>query len=450
MYRIALAGFRRGAAPMQRGKVLAEKYRLDFVLGRGGMGSVWRAEHLGLGAPVAVKLMDPALALTPDALARFHKEARAAATVRSPHVVQVLDHGVDEPSNTPFIVMELLEGETLGERLGREGKLSAQKTAGLVADVCRALTRAHQAGIVHRDLKPDNIFLVKHDPEFAKVLDFGVAKSRTLAGQAGIGSSTGPLFGTPRYMSPEQINGSSDLDGRSDLWSVAVIAFECITGRCPFDGENLSQLLLAICTQPPPVVSSLGPVNPVLDAWFARALERDPALRFQTARDLSDAFSAATASAGERDETRTSWHGDRLRNVRRARRRLARLGSASLLMLLMGVVAWFASREDTAATAQSLSAQPEAESLPAPEPSAPPAALDSITANRAEVPAEPLPESARLGSPVPRERARIGGERARVSARPARGSRSKPNVQRPAAAVTLQSALEGDRGRERK
>ncbi|HKO91641.1 MAG TPA: serine/threonine-protein kinase, partial [Polyangiaceae bacterium] len=224
---------------MKPGSVLSDKYRLEALLGRGGMGSVWRAEHLGFRAPVAVKLMDRGVGLDPDALARFHREAHSAATIRSPHVVQILDHGVDDISNMPFIVMELLDGETLGERLTRERTLSPERTASVIGDVCRALGRAHPAGIVHRDLKPDNVFLVRDEQEFAKVLDFGVAKSRPYALGVGETTRTGSLVGTPYYMSPEQMRGAKELDSRSDLWSVAVMACECITGRRPFEGDTV-------------------------------------------------------------------------------------------------------------------------------------------------------------------------------------------------------------------
>ncbi|MET0410134.1 MAG: serine/threonine-protein kinase [Polyangiaceae bacterium] len=273
--------------------MLNSRYRLESMLGRGGMGSVYRAEHLGLGAPVAVKLMDPEIARNPEARARFHREAQAAARIRSSHVVQVLDHGIDESSETAFIVMELLEGETLGERLISRGNLSLEDTARILGDVCRALSRAHEAGIVHRDLKPENIFLVRDERELAKVLDFGVAKAQAYSLSSGGGTRTGSLIGTPCYMSPEQIGGSKQLDARSDLWSVAVIACECVTGKRPFDAETVGALALEICVRPIPRASSLGPATPAFERWLERALERDVERRFQSARELSLALSAA-------------------------------------------------------------------------------------------------------------------------------------------------------------
>src|SRR5262249_22596563 len=156
--------------------ILAGKYRLIRELGKGGMGSVWMAEHLTLKSPVAVKLIDPEIATNPDAVARFLREARAAAALRSPHVVQILDYGADGAA--PYIAMELLEGESLGQRLLRLGRLSPAETSRIMTHVARAIGRAHDAGIVHRDLKPENVFVVKNDEEeIAKVLDFGIAKS---------------------------------------------------------------------------------------------------------------------------------------------------------------------------------------------------------------------------------------------------------------------------------
>ena len=223
---------------MEAGTVLAAKYRLDEVLGRGGMGSVWRALHLGLNAPVAVKLMDPAIMKTAGMLARFHREAQAAAQLRSPHVVQIIDHGVDAETGTPFIAMELLEGESLADRLTRVGVLSPRETSRLVTEVCRALARAHEAGIVHRDLKPANLFLVANDDqEVTKVLDFGIAKSQPTQGLDTM-TNSGSILGTPLYMSPEQISGGKSVDGRSDLWSLAVVACECLTGKRPVLGRQ--------------------------------------------------------------------------------------------------------------------------------------------------------------------------------------------------------------------
>jgi len=273
------------------GTTLAGKYRLSSLLGQGGMGSVWRAQHLELDAPVAIKLMDPSIATTPEMLARFQHEARAAAALRSPHVVQILDYGIDGSSRMPFIVMELLDGESLAKRLARVGRLSPADTARLLTEMARALGRAHEAGIVHRDLKPDNVFFVRNgDEEVVKVLDFGIAKSQALG--VGFETRTGAMMGTPFYMSPEQISGSKAVDARSDLWSLAVIAFECLTGVRPFSADTIGGLVLKICAEPLPRPSSCGPVPAGFDEWFAQASARDPAERFPTAKALVTSFSA--------------------------------------------------------------------------------------------------------------------------------------------------------------
>ncbi|HET9932891.1 MAG TPA: protein kinase [Polyangiaceae bacterium] len=274
-------------------KIIAGKYRLVDVLGRGGMGSVWRAEHLTLNSPVAVKLLEPGVAGDPLGLARFMREARAAAKLRSPHVVQILDHGVDE--GVPYIVMELLEGEPLANRLAREGRLGLNETVQIVTHIARALSRAHAAGIIHRDLKPDNVFLTRDDDDqpLAKLLDFGIVKSLQGVLETRSEQSTGPgiLVGTPYYASPEQAQGTFVLDHRSDIWSLGVIAFECLTGERPFRGESLGDVLLEICVQPMPVPSKRGPVPPGFDEWFAKVCARPRDQRFASAKAAAVALS---------------------------------------------------------------------------------------------------------------------------------------------------------------
>jgi serine/threonine-protein kinase len=277
--------------------VVAGRFRLSRLIGRGGMGSVWLATHLGLDVPCAVKFIEGAGAESPEIHARFEREAKAAAQLRSPHVVQILDHGVWE--GTPYIAMELLDGEDLGKRFARVGRMAPQEVIGIITQVCRALARAHAVGIVHRDLKPDNIFLVRDDDrEIAKVLDFGIAK----ATGAGVGSSTrtGAMLGTPYYMSPEQAQGTRSVDARSDLWSLAVIVFELLTGHRPFESEALGDLLMRIIVAPIPMPRQVAPdLPPTFDVWWAKASQRDPAARFQSAKELCDALAQAFApSAG--------------------------------------------------------------------------------------------------------------------------------------------------------
>ncbi len=250
------------------------------------MGSVWAAEHLALHSRVAVKIIDNALIGNEKALLRFEQEARAAAKLRSPHVVQVLDFGVDK--GNPYFVMELLEGESLARRLRRVRLLSPAETWTVASHVAHALTRAHALGFVHRDLKPDNVYLIDDvDGLLVKVLDFGIAK--TLMGPTLGLTDTGALLGTPQYASPEQAEGKP-VDVRSDLWSLGVLAFECLTGIQPFAAHSLPATLSAICFDPVQIPSSVARVPLGFDAWFARATQRDRALRFQSAQEMVDAL----------------------------------------------------------------------------------------------------------------------------------------------------------------
>ncbi len=259
------------------------------------MGAVYRAEHLVLQAPVAIKVIEREIVADDATKARFAREAQAAAALRSPHVVQILDYGTED--DLPFMVMELLEGETLAQRIRRKRRLSANETSWILSHVGRAVAKAHEQGIVHRDLKPDNVFLVKNeDAEVAKVLDFGVAKVEATAlggGGDGTYTRTGSLLGTPYYMSPEQAQGNKAIDHRSDLWALAVIAFECLTGKRPFSSDGLGDLVLQICIRDIPVPSHVAPVPLGFDGWFERATQREPDARFQSAKELTDALREA-------------------------------------------------------------------------------------------------------------------------------------------------------------
>jgi serine/threonine-protein kinase len=225
------------------------------------MGEVWRAQHMTLGTDVALKLVDTAgRADAAETLARFGLEARAAAQLKSPHVVSILDHGVD--GSVAFMAMELLDGESLEHRLARRGRLTPSETAHVLREMARGVDRAHAAGIVHRDLKPPNVFLARVDQtEVVKVLDFGIAKVLGAAADAHLVTQAGYVLGTPAYMSPEQVLGRA-VDPRADLWSMAVIAFECVTGARPFEGETLGQLFMAVCSGPMPIPSQVAASTP--------------------------------------------------------------------------------------------------------------------------------------------------------------------------------------------
>jgi serine/threonine-protein kinase len=281
------------------GRVLNGRYRLIRTVGVGSQASVWVAEHLALTTQVAVKLIDPELAKRPDARERFKREATAAAQLRSPHVVQILDHGID--GDQPFIVMELLEGEDLFQRLEKRHHLSIKETSKILTQVARALTRAHAAGIVHRDLKPENVFLTHNeDDEVVKVLDFGVAKVRDAAKVTMQKTGVGTLVGTPHYMSPEQVKGIGEVDYRTDIWAMGVLGYQCVTGEMPFDSEGVGDLLIRITIGDMPVPSKvMMGIPPAFDAWFARACDRDPQRRFASARACAEGLArlAGLASA---------------------------------------------------------------------------------------------------------------------------------------------------------
>jgi serine/threonine-protein kinase len=279
------------------GETVSPTLRLLRPLSEGGMGSVWVAEHLTLGTEVAVKFVSPEAAAAVGGIERFSREAAAAARMKHPHVVQILDHGKSE-QGIPYIAMELLEGESLACRLARGGPLSIADTCTVVAQIAKALTKAHALGLVHRDIKPDNVFLTDLDGDvFVKVLDFGIAKQAVADARAL--TATGALIGTPRYMSPEQAMSSRDVDARADLWSLAAVAYESLTAVPPFDGETVGAVFVVIHRgdfRPPSDLTAGLP--PLFDAWFAKAFAKDIAVRFASARELADGFAACVSGAG--------------------------------------------------------------------------------------------------------------------------------------------------------
>jgi len=272
---------------MPDNRVIAGKYHLIAKLSKGGMGSVWRARHLELDCPAAVKLLDPTFAESPEALARFRREAQSAASLRSAHIVQILDFGVDK--GTPYIAMELLRGQSLADLLASRAPLSPEQTALILSQVARAVGWAHSKGIIHRDLKPGNIFISEDaDTSMVKLVDFGIAKQALAEPRDPQVTVTGAIMGTPQYMSPEQASGRGTVDSRTDIWSFGIVAFECLTGYHAFAADTLGSLLLAICTAPLPVPSAITPVPVGFDEWFARCAQRDPNHRFPTITQAAD------------------------------------------------------------------------------------------------------------------------------------------------------------------
>jgi eukaryotic-like serine/threonine-protein kinase len=272
--------------------LIVARYKLDRVLGEGGMGSVWAATHTVTRKPAALKFIKQSVASDPSMLRRFMREARAASAVRHPNVVQIHDI-LEVEEGVPVMVMDLLEGESLGEKLEREGRIELPELAQILRPVISAVGTAHAAGIVHRDLKPDNIFLARlgDGSVVPKVLDFGIAKLSAVHGAAEKTAdltTTGTMLGTPCYMAPEQAFGEKDVDHLADVWAMGIIIYECLAGRRPVDGSNFGQVLKVIMTG---AIVPLAEVAPELPAdvthLVTRMLTSDRARRSQ---DLLEAF----------------------------------------------------------------------------------------------------------------------------------------------------------------
>ena len=274
------------------GTLIAGRYRLDRVLGRGGTAIVFDATHTWTGRRVALKLLRPEYAQDLALVRRFMQEARTAAGLAHSNIVEVLDMGADEGDGTVFLVLELLEGESLTALLTRRGTLPGEEAITLLAPVMRALADAHARGVVHRDVKPDNVFLVAgaDGTVTPKLLDFGMAKMMESAW--GHATQSGTLVGTPFYMSPEQAKGAPDVGPQSDVWSMGVLLYRAVTGFLPFAGATPTALLLAIVGDPPEPVTSRAPSVP---PHIARAIDRAIVVdRTQRHQDMS-AFAEALA-----------------------------------------------------------------------------------------------------------------------------------------------------------
>lgn len=284
------------SSPIAIGEVLAGKYRIDRVLGEGGMGVVVAAHHLELDQPVAIKFLLDVLRGSEEGAERFRREARAAAKIQSDHVVRVLDVGVLE-SGIRYMVMEYLEGHDLSKELEQRGRLRVEEAIDYVLEALDAIAQAHAVGIVHRDLKPANLFLARRADGSSriKVLDFGISKSLagTSSDQLSLTRSSA-WVGSPLYMAPEQMQSARDVDGRADIWSIGAILFELITGRPPYLADNLPQLCNLLLTTDPPPLSALVPdVPPAVETVVMRCLARDLSARWQSVPELIAALREA-------------------------------------------------------------------------------------------------------------------------------------------------------------
>jgi eukaryotic-like serine/threonine-protein kinase len=282
------------ASKIPLGTVLVEKYRLSREIGRGGMAAVYEAENIHIGKRVAVKVLAAELTASTIVVERFLREARAAAAISSPYICDVYDSGKLEDGR-PFLVLELLEGESLYECMTRVRQIDVPTTVRMVGQVARGLTKAHAAGIVHRDLKPENIFLTKDEEGklLAKILDFGLAKFYMPLDDGGPQARLtreGAVFGTPAYMSPEQVKGQGQVDHRADLWALGCMTYECLTGRTVWSTEQgVAMTFAQIASAPLPNSLVYRPDLPTsFQTWFEKALARSADKRFQTAKELAD------------------------------------------------------------------------------------------------------------------------------------------------------------------
>jgi serine/threonine protein kinase len=276
--------------PFQEGDVLVGKYRLERLIGTGGMGIVYAATQLELDRRVAIKLLRPESFDSETVIARILVEARATARLQNPHVAKLLDVGRLE-SNAPFLVMELLEGRNLHDVLLADGPRSVVQAVKYVLETCEALAEAHHAGIVHRDLKPANLFLTRdtYGEPCIKVLDFGISKFLDPSDTKNFGlTDSRSLIGSPIYMSPEQMRSARDVDNRTDIWSLGTLLFELLAGRPVWNGQSLSELCAQVTRDDCPTLDEVCPgISPALSAIVARCLQKDPAERFQDVADLA-------------------------------------------------------------------------------------------------------------------------------------------------------------------
>lgn len=280
------------------GQVLDGRYKIEDVLGQGGMGLVFRAVQTSVQRPVAVKTLNPALAAAPQFFERFKREAEVASRLRHPNVITIYDFGRTQ-DGTCYYVMELLEGESLRELVKREGPLSIRRAVYLVEQATRGLAHAHEQGAVHRDIKPHNIMLQQlGNQDIIKVLDFGLVKALEQEDDLQL-TSTGQVLGTPQYMPPEQAGGEG-VDHRSDLYSMAGVLYYCLTGTSPYGANTVRKALTAALTQPPPTIASKRPGAPVpkaLEDFMQKGLAREKEDRFQSSEEFIEALLEAVSDA---------------------------------------------------------------------------------------------------------------------------------------------------------
>ncbi|MCC7542110.1 MAG: serine/threonine protein kinase [Deltaproteobacteria bacterium] len=286
------------------GQIVGGRYRVLRVIGEGGMGVVYEAEHTVIEKRVAVKVLRDDFSSRQDVVERFRQEAKSASRIGQENIIDISDFG-ETPSGASFFVMELLDGHDLAHLLNKEKTLTIQRAIPIVVQCCKALGAAHAKGIVHRDMKPENIFLTQREafPDFVKIVDFGIAKMSDLDHPGTSGkklTKTGMIFGTPEYMSPEQAAGKS-LDHRVDIYALGVIMYELFSGRVPFVGETFMAILTQHMFETPPPIGEVNPQSqlpPALEAVIFRAMSKDPAKRQQSMAELIDDIYQALDASG--------------------------------------------------------------------------------------------------------------------------------------------------------
>jgi eukaryotic-like serine/threonine-protein kinase len=409
------------------GQLIAGKYRVERVLGQGGMGVVVAARHIVLDEVVAIKFLRPEALQSAEAVARFEREARAAVKIRSEHVARVTDVGRFE-TGAPYMVMELLRGRDLAALLHEQGSLLLPDVADYLLQAGEAIAEAHGLGIVHRDLKPSNLFLTQRadGSSCVKVLDFGISKLTAASASADpVLTGTLAVLGSPLYMSPEQLMSSRNVDLRTDIWSLGVICYELLTGKLPFDGETLPRLCMSINLSPPKPLRVYRPDLPLaVEEMLLRCLDKDPEKRFADVAALAaelvkyapphallsaERIERLARSARFPSGTLEAWPSSS-RSVAsveppnltlmassktslRASSSTRRWGVGLAMVLLAGAAAAFAWSRSTTTPELESATQP---SLPAPTapPVAPSAALPPAPAIVSPLPAEPDPAPA--------------------------------------------------------
>ncbi len=459
---------------VREGEVLAGKYRVDRVLGAGGMGVVVAAHHLELDERVAIKFLLPEVLTHVDAVSRFSREARAAVKIKSEHVAKVTDVGKLE-NGAPYMVMEYLDGHDLSAWLKQRGPLPIEQAVEFVLQACEAIAEAHSLGIVHRDLKPSNLFVIRRPDGglSVKVLDFGISKTTSPlgSGSGGTLTATSALMGSPLYMSPEQMQSSRDVDSRSDIWAVGVILYELVTGELPFVAETMPELVLRVVQGAPPAsMRARLPAMPEgFEAVVLRCLDRDRGRRYESVSELATALlpfapkrsrvsverisgvlraaglsatalalppSSEDESQGPATATAASWG----KTTRPKRRSSWLIAGALTAMLVGGTFAWRAMRLPAPAAARALTAV-NANAAP----SAP--AVEPVPVTAAAVPASPSaaapPTVAPISAAQPvavasadpskaEQPAKPRSQRGEARSKPARPPPAKPAAEAPA------------------